>query len=96
MSEKVKKESWFKGRISNILFGIFCILVSLDIRSGDEEFYYHWGARVSRLTWILWFVLGAAFLIFGLMKKVKTAERFDYTLICTNCFKTNKPRVSKF
>jgi preprotein translocase subunit SecG len=91
MSDYEKKESWFKGRISNILFGIFCIAVALIIKSGDGDFYDRWGAGVPRLTWILWFIFGAGILLIGIMKKEQKTESFIHTLICSSCFELHNP-----
>jgi hypothetical protein len=48
---KIKdKTSWFTGRTSNILYGLFIIGIALFIKSGDGDFYYHWGYPVARST----------------------------------------------
>jgi hypothetical protein len=63
----------------------------LYLRSGEDDFFYYWGAKVPRLIWILWFIFGAGTLLIGLTRKVKTSETFDHTLICTGCFQVYEP-----
>ena len=80
---------YFKGRIGNILSGIFFIGVAVHhVCSGDVAYY--WGVSIKNETFALLFLIGVCFLIFGIFRPVKEESR--YLLICKDCKKSFKKK----
>jgi len=87
MSKKAKKDSWFKGRLSNILFGLFVIGSSLFFYTRKGDYVFVWGHPIPKSTEIPFLIVGILFLLSGILRKVKDSDKNPYTLICTKCFK---------
>ena len=87
MKEKTKAESWFKGRLSKILFGLFIIGSSLYLYTREGDYILFWGHSIPKSIEILFLVMGILFLLSGILRKVKDSDQFLYSLICTKCYK---------
>ncbi len=77
---------FLKGRIGNIFFGIFFIIISLDELHSDEIYYGRLGVAVPKIAFIVLLFIGVCFLLFGAFKQVK--EKNLNVFICVKCKKT--------